>query len=315
MEFSFEVNTIATVGAEVARKATKRKRNSTSKDLGPLKQQKFNNGLPFTATSPSQCNRERTALMEEDEILEHQASKHGSVFTTTSSLQEKRKCPSTVEDRVPSKQQKLNNGSPLSTSSQSDSSLHFLADVALSNPTSRSSFSSNTTSGASTPADVASSTSTSRSSTPARAERRKGGRPRTDKQFPRQKQLRVRTKLRINRPVKNKIPCEIWQSIFEFCPSEFLLKAVTIDYFKEILRRNENSWKVARLRQFGHDMPDPPPGTSELEYAELLTGSGCQGCGDKLTRRAYWGFQKRWCDICLVENVAPVCKTLRRGKK
>ncbi len=308
MEFSFEVNTIATVGAEVARKATKRKRNSTTKDPGPVKQQKFNNGLPFTANSPSQCNRERTALMEE-EILEQQAPKHGSVYMTASSLQAKRKRLSTAEDQVPSKQQKLNGGSPLSTSSQSNSSLHFLADVALSNPTSRSPLSSNTTSGASTPAGVASSSSTSRSSTPIQAKRRKGGRPRANKQFPRQKQLRVRTKLRTNRPVKNNIPCEIWQSILEFSPLEFLLKAVTIDYFKEILRRNENSWKVARLRQFGHDMPDPPPGTSEPEYAELLTGSGCQGCSDKLTRRAYWGFQKRWCDTCLAENVAPVCRT------
>ena len=246
-------------------------------------------------------------------MFEQQAPKQGSVFTITSS-QAKRKRLSTTEDQVASKQQKLNDGSPLSKSSQSISSLHFLADVALSNSTS-SSFSSNTTSGTTTPAEMASSNSTSRSSTPTQAERRKGGRPRADKQFPRQKQLRVRTKLRINRPVKNKIPCEIWQSIFEFCPSEFLLKAVTIDYFKEILRRNENSWKVARLRQFGRDMPDPPPGTSELEYAELLTGSGCQGCGDKLTRRAYWGFQKRWCDTCLVENVAPVCGIHRRGRK
>ena len=273
--------------------------------------------------------------MIEEDIFGQQAPKHDSDLTTTppsqaslspassspassspaSSSQAKRKRLSTIEDQAPRKQQKLNDSSALCTSPQSNISLQFLADAALSNSTSRSSISSNLTSGTSTPANASSSNSTSRSSTPARTERRKGGRPRADKQFPRQKQLRVRTKLRTNRPVQNKIPCEIWQSILEYCPSEFLLKAVTIDYFNEILRRNENSWKVARLRQFGHDMPDPPPGISEPEYAEILTGSGCQGCHDKLTRRAYWGFQKRWCDSCLVENVAPVRKITRSGRE
>ena len=481
MEFSFEINTIATVGAEVARKASKRKRDSAVKDPGAIKQQKFNNGLPFTANSPSRCDRERVALNDEVETSEQQTPEHDTILTTTSSPRPKRKPLSTVKDQVPSgqqklddrsplssstqsknsvlieevetsdrraprhssiltttsssqperkplstvegqvsskqqkpndnslpstssqpktstlieeattseqqapkhgslsqakrthlitiedlkprkqrklnggsplsissqpkfstltdaktaeqqapkhgsssqakrtrlitiedqmprKQRKLNDGTPLSTSSQSDSSFYFLADVALSNPSSRSPFSSARTSDVSTPSNVTLSNSTSRrSSTPAEANPRKGGRPRADKQYPSQKQLRVRTKLRTNRPVKNKVPFEIWQSILEFCPSEFLLKAVNIAYFKEVLLRNENSWKVARLRQFGHDMPDPPPGISEHKYANLLTGSGCHGCGDKRTRRVYWGFVRRWCDNCLGKNVAQVC--------
>lgn len=381
MEFSFEVNTVATVGAELARKATKRKRNPPAKDHGPIKQQKFNNGLPFTANSPPECkrehnalkeeedifeqpspkrnsdlattsssrtkhkrvstakdhgpiqqekidnglpitanspppcNRERDALKEEEDTFEQQSPKHVSDLTTTSSSkEEKRKRLITIEDEAPNKRQKLNDGSPLSISPQFNVSLDFMADVALSNSTSRSSFSSETTSGTLTPADVASSNSPSRSSTPAQAERSKGGRPRAEKQYPRQKQLRERTKLRINRPIKNHLPAETWENILKFCPLDFLLKAVTIDHFKPILGR-EKPWKTARLGQFGHDMPDPPPGTSEIEYADLLTGSGCQGCGDKLTRRTYWGFQKRWCDGCLMRNVAPVCEILPYGKK
>ena len=480
MEFSFEINTIATVEAEVTRKATKRKRNSTTKDVESIKQQKFNNGAPFTENSPPRCSRERVALNEEVETFEQQTLKHDSVITTTSaprtkfkrlstvkdqapsgqqklddgsllssstqsenfvsieeietsdqrapkhssnsttisSSQAERKAVSTnetqvpseqqmsidssllspssppktstlieeantseqqapnngsssqakrayqvtiedqmprkqrkldhdsplsipsqpkssklpeetktseqqgpnngsssqakrtrlitIEDELPSKQRKLNDGSSLSTSSQSDSSLHSLADVPLSNPSSRSPLSSRETSGTSTPANVTSTNSMSRSSTPAEANSRKGGRPRADKQFPRQKELRVRTKLRTNRPVKNEIPFEVWQSILVFCPLEFLLKAVNIAYFKDILLRNENVWKAARLHQFGHDMPGPPPGISEHKYTNLLTGSGCHGCGDKLTRRVYWGFVRRWCDDCLGKNVAQV---------
>ena len=371
MEISFELNTVATVGAELARKATKRKRNSTTKNHGPVKQQKFNNGLPFTTTSPSQRDREHSALIEEQDIIEQPVHKYGSDSTTTSSSRAKckrkstagehrpvqqqkaenvlpgtanstsqsdqeraasieeeeifarpapelqrsestitssshtkRKRPSMTEDQAPSKQRKLNDGSPLRTSPETSSSPHSLTDVVLSDTVSKSS----------SPAEEAFSSSTSRSSTPEQTQRNKGGRPRTDKQFPRQNQLRVRTKLRTNRPVVNRIPCEVWQTIFEFCPPDFLLKAVTIEYFDEILQENERSWKVARLREFGYDMPEPPPRISEQEYADLLSGSGCQGCNEKLTRRTYWGFQKRWCDACLARNVAPVCKILRSGK-
>lgn len=481
MEFSFEINTIATVEAQVARKAAKRKRNSTVKDPEPVKQKKFNNGAPFTATSPSRCSRELVALNEEVETSEQQTPKrdsiltttpstrakykrlstvneqgpseqqklddvsppsssiqsenrvlteeaeafaqrvpkHSSIFGTTSSSQAecdpvstveaqvpseqqelndsslpstssppktstsieeakpseqqapdkgsssqakrarqitiedqmprkrrkldhdyslsvssqpksstlpeeaktseqqastnfssseaKRTRLTTIEDKLPSKQRKLNDGSSLSTSSQFDSALHSVADVPLSNPSSRSPLLSRKRSGISTPAHVDSSNSASRSSTPAEANTKKGGRPRVDKQFPRQKELLVRTKLRTNRPVKNEIPIEVWRSILEFCPLEFLLKAVNIAHFKDILLRNEHVWKAARINQFGHDMPDPPPGISEHKYANLLVGSGCHGCGDKRTRRVYWGFVRRWCDDCLSKNVFKVC--------
>ena len=370
MEISFQLNTVATVGADLARKATKRKRNSSTKHQGPVKQQKFNNGLPFTANTPSQRDREHSALIEEEEILDQPVHKYGSDSTTTSSSRAKckrkstaeehrpvqqrkpdnglpgtanstsqsdqerassieedeitarpapeqrsestttssshtkRRRPSMTEDQAPSKQRKLNDGSPLRTSPETSSSLHSLTDVT----------SSDTVSTSLSPAEVALSSSTSRSSTPEQTQRNKGGRPRTEKQFPRQKQLRVRTKLRTNRPVNNGIPCEVWQQILEFCPPDFLLKAETIEYFDEILQENESSWKVSRLREFGYDMPEPPPHLSEQEYADLLSGSGCQGCHEKLTRRTYWGFLKRWCDACLASNVAPVCKILRSGK-
>ena len=395
MEISFQLNTVATVGAELARKATKRKRNSTTKNHEPVKQQRFNNGLPFTANTPSQRDRERSALIEDEEILdqpvhmygshsttaslsrakckrkstaeehrpvqqqkpdnslpatanstsqseqeraasieeeripeqpaseqpaskqpaseqpaskqpasERPASEHASNITTTSSSHTKRRRLSMVEDQAPRKQRKLNDGSPLHTSPSSSSSLHSSTNVVLANSISQNL----------SPAEEALSSSTSRSSTPEQTQRNKGGRPRTEKQFPRQKQLRIRTKLRTNRPVVNRIPCEVWQNIFEFCPPDFLLKAEEIEYFDEILQENESTWRVARLREFGFDMPEPPPGISEQEYADLLSGSGCQNCIEMLTRRTYWGFQKRWCDACLARHVAPVCKILRSGK-
>ena len=446
MELSFEINTIATVGADVARKAARRKRNATVKDPEPVKQQKFNNGAPFTAKSPPRCSRESVALKEEIETLEQQtlednsvlkkkasarpkhklrgsikeegpseqrklgdasppnsstqpntrvlneeratsderAHEHSSIIPTASSsqaepqplsavesqvpskeqkptdnsslttsslpktstlteeaktseeqalqhgpsLQAKRTRLITIEELMPRKQRKLNDGSALRISSPPKSST-LTEEGSSSQATKRTHLSTieddlprkqqkldngsalSTLSQSDSPlnssAHATSFNSVSRSSTPAEANRRKGGRPRSDKQFPRQKELRVRTKLRTNRPVKNDVPFEIWESILGKCPLEFLLKAVNIPHFSHILLRNENTWKAARVHQFGHDMPDPPPGISEYKYANLLVGSGCHGCGDKLTRKVYWGFVRRWCDSCLKKNVLQVC--------
>ena len=454
MELSFEINTIATVGADVARKAARRKRNSAVKVPEPVKQQKFNNGASFTAKSPPRCSRESVALKEEIETFEQQtlednsvlrrkasarpkhklrgsikeegpseqrklgdasplssstqsntrvskeqietsderAHEHGSIIPTTSSSeaqltssseaqltsssqaqltsssQAQLESLSTVESQVPSEEQKPTDNSPLSTSSlpktptlteeaktpqeqalqhgpslqakrtrlitieelmpRKQRKLNDGSALRISLPPKSSTL---TEEGSSSQAskrthlstiedelprkqrklDNGSALSTSsqsdRSSTPAEAPRNKGGRPRSEKQFPPQKELRVRTILRTNRPVTADIPFEIWESILGNCPLECLLKAVNIPYFSHILLRNENTWKLARVHQFGHDMPAPPPGISEYKYANLLVGSGCHGCGDKMTRKVYWGFVRRWCDSCLKKNVLPVC--------
>ena len=282
MELTFEVNTIATLEAEVARKAFKRKRAVTVKDQEPVIQQKFNDGSSFIPNTSFQFNRKRITPPKEQGKIEQQGLNERVVTTIEppSPLETNRAV--TTDDQELNKTQKLNDGTLMSTSRPVNGSLQMLTDVALSR-------------------------FTSRNSSPARSERSKGGRPRTKKQFPRQKQLLVPTKLRKDRPVTNEIPCEIWQSIFAFCPPDFLLKAVTIKYFKEILQRNEHTWKLARLRSFGPDIPDPPLGMTELQYAELLTGFGCQGCDDQKARRTYWAFERRWCEVCLVENVASVC--------
>ena len=122
MEISFQLNTVATVSAELARKATKRKRNSTTKNHEPVKQQKFNNGLPFTTTSPSQRDREHSALIEEQDIIEQPVHKYRSDSTTTSSSRATCKRKSTAEEHRPVQQQKANNVSSdtANLTSQSD---------------------------------------------------------------------------------------------------------------------------------------------------------------------------------------------------
>ena len=129
MEFSFEINTIATVGAEVARKAAKRKRNATVKNPEPVKQQKFDNGEPFTANSPPRCSRERVALNEEassqaetstlpekPKTSEQEASRHVTMS------QAERELLNTVASQVPSEEQKPNESFLLRTSSTPETS-------------------------------------------------------------------------------------------------------------------------------------------------------------------------------------------------
>ena len=506
MELSFEINTIATVGADVARKAARRKRNSTVKDPEPIKQRKFNNGAPFIAKSAPQCSRESVALNEEIAAVEQPPLEDISVLRKKASARPKHKLRGSIKEELPSEQRKLGDESPLSSSTQpkapvskeaietpderahehgpiipttppseaqlisssqaqptsssepqltsssqaqltsssqgpltsssqpqltsssepqltsssqaqlassseaqlassSQAQLTYSSQVPVEcqvpseeqKPTDDSPLSTSplpktptlteeaktcqeralqhgpslqakrkhlitieelmprkqrklndgsalrissppksftlTEEGFSTKSTkrthlstidddlprkqqkldngVALSTSSQsdRGSTPAEAPRNKGGRPRSEKQPPPRKELRVRTVLRTNRPVTTDIPFEMWQSILAKCPLECLLKAVHVPYFSNILLRNENTWKAARAHQFGHDVPAPPPGISEYKYANLLVGSGCHGCGDKHTRKVSWGFVRRWCDSCLKKNVLPVCRS------
>ena len=139
--------------------------------------------------------------------------------------------------------------------------------------------------------------------------RNKGGRPRSGRKPRAFKTPKGPTRLQKNHPVKAKVDVYIWENILTFCPPDFLLKARSISStFRSLLKENSPIWERARLNHFGPDMPNPPLGLSEPQYADLVTGVGCQtrGCTSKKTRKTYWALQKRLCVDCFEKSFVPV---------
>ena len=140
--------------------------------------------------------------------------------------------------------------------------------------------------------------------------RNKGGRPRVECRKPRaRKTPKGQTRLQKNHPIKATVNVDVWENILVFCPPEFLLKARSISRtFRSILKDDSLIWGRARVKYFGPDLPEPPPGLSEPQYADLLTGSGCQtpGCTSSKTRKTYWAIQKRLCVECFQKSFVPV---------
>ena len=138
--------------------------------------------------------------------------------------------------------------------------------------------------------------------------RNQGGRPRGRK--PRVlKTPKGPTRFQKNHPVKATLNIDVWENILLFCSPDFLLKARTISTtFRSILKNDSLIWKRARVNHFGPDMPDPPSGLSEQQYADLLTGNGCQtlGCESSKARKTYWAVQRRLCLECFHKAFLPV---------
>ena len=136
----------------------------------------------------------------------------------------------------------------------------------------------------------------------------KGGRPRGRK--PRALKIpKGPTRFQKNHPVKALVNIDVWENILLFCSPDLLLKARTVSStFRSVLKDDSLIWKKARIKHFGPDMPDPPSGLSEPQYADLLTRIGCQthGCESTRTRKTYWAFQKRLCIGCFQKAFLPV---------
>ncbi len=135
-----------------------------------------------------------------------------------------------------------------------------------------------------------------------------GGRPKSAQ--PKVKNHVGPTRLRKNKPVTAEVHMDIWELILPYCPLRFLFTARNISkQFRERLRY-ESLWKKCRIQNHGEDMPEPLPGMKEWDYANLMEGLGCMGCGNKRTRKTYWAFQKRWCAKCLEKNTVLVCSAV-----
>lgn len=137
-----------------------------------------------------------------------------------------------------------------------------------------------------------------------RAKKNVGGRPRIHPVKPKSTVRFFKKRTRIHQSLYP----DIWSRIFDFSTPEFLLQARQTSRMLRLLLQKESQWRTARYSTYGFDHPDPPPGLDEMQYADLLTGSGCQtkGCKEKSVRKVYWGFQRRWCPTCLRTNTIKV---------
>ena len=113
-------------------------------------------------------------------------------------------------------------------------------------------------------------------------QKNRGGRPRTAHLKPRRSNGHAII-LRKNNPVITEIPLDVWQNILAFCPLEFLVKARGVSRNFRLALSYESTWRESRMRNYGPDCPDPPAGFTEMQYADLLTGNGCQtrSCQEK----------------------------------
>ena len=131
----------------------------------------------------------------------------------------------------------------------------------------------------------------------------KGGRPR---------KYLVKTKplmqFRKNRPLRSTLPADLWTQVFIHCPPNFLMQARMVNSTFYGILSQESIWRESRLATYGPDHPDPPSNVSEMQYADLLTGVGCQSrrCTNHQARTVYWAFQQRWCQKCFVSNTLEV---------
>jgi len=161
------------------------------------------------------------------------------------------------------------------------------------------------------------SSNTSRSSTPASTlsdGRKRAGRPKTKQTASKlsTRCLNKATVLRCNRPVLASLPQDVWINIFIHSKPEALFKARAFaSGFKDAISL-DSVWRGSLLGEFGPSLPDPPQGLSYMQYANLLTRHGCQGCnevkhaGRGKARRTYWAFQRRYCETCLVDKITYV---------
>jgi hypothetical protein len=86
-------------------------------------------------------------------------------------------------------------------------------------------------------------------------------------------------------------------------PAQLLEMRSKIALCYRFLRDHTMLWKYSRHYHYGLDMPDPPSGLTEFQFAQLRHGRGCMSCGAPNTRKTYWAFLRRMCHLCLTSKV------------
>jgi len=117
-------------------------------------------------------------------------------------------------------------------------------------------------------------------------------------------QQRKPTRLRRGKVLSKGVDLDCWFIILSYSdPAQLLEMRSKIASCYRFLRDNPMLWKHSRVYYYGADMPDPPPGLSEFQFAHLRHGHGCMDCGAPNTRKTFWAFLRRMCKDCLTNQV------------
>jgi hypothetical protein len=117
-------------------------------------------------------------------------------------------------------------------------------------------------------------------------------------------QQRKPTKMRRGKILSKNIDLDVWFIILSFAdPAQLLEMRDKIASCYRFLRDNPMLWKHSRDFYYGADLPDPPPGVTEFQFAHLRHGHGCMSCSAPNTRKTYWAFLRRMCKPCLISQV------------
>jgi hypothetical protein len=118
-------------------------------------------------------------------------------------------------------------------------------------------------------------------------------------------QQRKPTKLRKGKILSKGVDLDCWFIILTFAdPAQLLEMRGKIASCYRFLRDNPMLWKHSRDNYYGADLPDPPSGVTEFQFAHLRHGHGCMSCGAaRKTRKTYWAFLRRMCKPCLKDQV------------
>jgi hypothetical protein len=93
-------------------------------------------------------------------------------------------------------------------------------------------------------------------------------------------------------------------------PAQLLEMRSKIALYFQILRDYPMLWKYSRHYHYGPDMPEPPSGVTEFQFAHLRHGRGCMSCGAPNTRKTYWAFLRRICQLCLTSKIIRHCEAV-----
>ncbi|EUC43707.1 hypothetical protein COCMIDRAFT_27837 [Bipolaris oryzae ATCC 44560] len=117
-------------------------------------------------------------------------------------------------------------------------------------------------------------------------------------------QQRKPTRLRRGKVLSKGVDLDCWFIILSYSdPAQLLEMRSKIASCYRFLRDNPMLWKHSRVYYYGTDMPDPPPGLTEFQFAHLRHGHGCMDCGAPNTRKTFWAFLRRMCKDCLTNQV------------
>ncbi|KAG9190698.1 hypothetical protein G6011_08786 [Alternaria panax] len=117
-------------------------------------------------------------------------------------------------------------------------------------------------------------------------------------------QQRKPTRLRRGKILSKGVDLDCWFIILSYSdPAQLLEMRSKIASCYRFLRDNPMLWKHSRDYYYGNDMPDPPPGLTEFQFAHLRHGHGCMDCGAPNTRKTFWAFLRRMCKDCLNSQV------------